>query len=114
MESHAAIAVSDYCMGSPGGPLSSLIYLRGQIDSMAKGTQKEARLRRLKEEILSFVNINPGCTASQIVAWLSIDLKMKNHGLTPRKIGFFIPRYCKELVWKQDSMTGKRIYTNSA
>ena len=101
-------------MGPPGVPLLSLIYLGRQIESMAKGTQKEARLRRLREEILNFVNINPGCTASQIVAWLSIDLKMKNHGLTPRKIGFFIPRYCKELIWKQDSVTGKRVYTSSA
>ena len=100
-------------MGPPGGPLSCLIYLQRLLISMAKGAQKEARLRRLREEILKFVSVNPGCTASQIVAWLSIDLKMKNHGLTPRKVGFFIPRYCKELVWKQDSLTGKRIYTNT-
>ena len=100
-------------MGPPGVPLLSLIYFGQPITSMAKGAQKEARLRRLREEILKFVSVNPGCTASQIVAWLSIDLKMKNHGLTPRKVGFFIPRYCKELVWKQDSLTGKRIYTNT-
>ena len=100
-------------MGPPGYPLSSLIYLQRQLIGMAKGAQKEARLRRLREEILNFVSVNPGCTASQIVAWLSIDLKMKNHGLTPRKVGFFIPRYCKELVWKQDSLTGKRVYTNT-
>ena len=100
-------------MGPPGDPLSCLIYLQRLMISMAKGAQKEARLRRLREEILKFVSVNPGCTASQIVAWLSIDLKMKNHGLTPRKVGFFIPRYCKELVWKQDSLTGKRIYTNT-
>lgn len=99
-------------MGPLGAPISFFIYPRGHIDNMAKGTQKAARLRRLREEILNFVSINPGCTASQIVAWLSIDLRMKNHGLTPRKVGFFIPRYCKELVWKQDSMTGKRVYTN--
>ncbi|MDP6906757.1 MAG: hypothetical protein QF440_05015 [Candidatus Thalassarchaeaceae archaeon] len=80
---------------------------------MAKGPQKEARLRRLREEILNYVATNPGCTASQIVAWLSIDLRMKNHGLTARKIGFFIPRHCKELVWRQDSSTGKRVYSNS-
>ena len=100
-------------MGPPGDPLSCLIYLQRLLISMAKGAQKEARLRRLREEILKFVSVNPGCTASQIVAWLSIDLKMKNHGLTPRKVGFFIPRYCKELVWKQDSLTGKRVYTNT-
>ncbi len=100
-------------MGPPGGPLSFLIYPQRQFNTMAKGAQKEARLRRLREEILNFVSVNPGCTASQIVAWLSIDLKMKNHGLTPRKVGFFIPRYCKELVWKQDSLTGKRVYTNT-
>ena len=114
MESHASIAVSGIVTGPPGVPLLSLIYFLRQIESMAKGTQKEARLRRLRTEILNFVNINPGCTASQIVAWLSIDLKMKNHGLTPRKIGFFIPRYCKELIWKQDSVTGKRVYTSGA
>lgn len=80
---------------------------------MAKGTQKAARLRRLREEILSFVSFNPGCTASQIVAWLSIDRRMKNHGLTPRKVGFFIPRHCQELTWEQDRMTGKRVYALS-
>ena len=78
---------------------------------MAKGAQKEARLRRLREEILNFVSINPGCTASQIVAWLSIDLRMKNHGLTPRKVGFFIPRHLADrLEWWQDHRAGRRVY----
>lgn len=77
---------------------------------MAKGSQKAARTNRLRNEILSYVKTHPGCTASQIVAWLSIDLRMKNHGLTPRKVGFFIPRYVKEVSWEQDRLTGKRVY----
>lgn len=77
---------------------------------MAKGSQKAARTNRLRNEILSYVETHPGCTASQIVAWLSIDLRMKNHGLTPRKVGFFIPRYVKEVSWTQDRQTGKRVY----
>ena len=75
------------------------------------GSQKVARRNRLKSEILHYVSKHPKCTASEIVASLSNDRKMKNHGLTPRKIGFFIPRYCKDINWAQDSTTGKRIYS---
>tara|TARA_B100000459_G_scaffold51229_1_gene27153 strand:+ start:4345 stop:4701 length:357 start_codon:yes stop_codon:yes gene_type:complete len=56
-----------------------------------KGSQKKARFERLKEEILNFVGANPGCSAQSIVANLSHDRAMRNHGLTPRKVGFFIP-----------------------
>ncbi len=77
------------------------------------GSQKEARLNRLKYEIVDYVGGNPNCTASEIVAALSNDRRMKNHGLTPRKVGFFIPRYCKEILWSQDTATGKRVYALS-
>ena len=74
------------------------------------GSQKLARFMRLKNEILAYVRTNPKCTAADIVASLCNDRKMKNHGLTPRKVGFFIPRHCKEILWEQDRMTGKRVY----
>jgi len=39
---------------------------------------------------------------------------MRNHGLTSRKVGFFIPRYLKNIVgFKLDRSTGKRIYSVS-
>lgn len=75
-----------------------------------RGSQKQARRNRLRSEIMVYVSAHPNCTASEIVAALSNDRKLKNHGLTPRKVGFFIPRYCKEILWDQDSSTGKRIY----
>ena len=31
-------------------------------------------------------------------------------GLTARKVGFFIPRYCKDIAYVLDSGTGKRLY----
>ena len=75
------------------------------------GNQKQAREERLKREIRKYIRSNPECTASQIVAHLSIDLRMRNHGLTPRKVGFFIPRYVNDVGWRLDSTTGKRLYT---
>ncbi|HHZ74993.1 MAG TPA: hypothetical protein EYN58_07475 [Candidatus Poseidoniales archaeon] len=77
------------------------------------GSQKQARRNRLKSEIMDYVSSNPNCTASEIVASLANDRRMKNHGLTPRKVGFFIPRYCKEILWNQDTSTGKRVYVLS-
>ena len=75
------------------------------------GTQKKARLQRLKDEVKRFVFANPGCSAQTIVAHLSHDKKLRNHGLTPRKIGFFIPRHLKsQLVWWQDHVAGRRVY----
>jgi len=55
------------------------------------GNQKDARLNRLKFEIIDYVERHPGCTANQIVAGLAIDRGLNNHGLTPRKVGFLIP-----------------------
>jgi len=75
------------------------------------GNQKQARAERLKREIRRYIRSNPECTASQIVAHLSIDLRMRNHGLTPRKVGFFIPRYVNDVDWRLDSSTGKRLYS---
>ncbi len=72
-----------------------------------KGTQKKARLQRLKDEIKRFVFANPGCSAQTIVAHLTHDKKLKNHGLTPRKVGFFIPRHLNsQLVWWHDHVAG--------
>lgn len=79
-----------------------------------KGSQKKARFERLKVEILNFVGANPGCSAQSIVANLSHDRAMRNHGLTPRKVGFFIPRHLSEyLVWWQDHTAGRRVYGES-
>ncbi len=76
-----------------------------------KGTQKKARLQRLKDEIKRFVFANPGCSAQTIVAHLTHDKKLKNHGLTPRKVGFFIPRHLNsQLVWWQDHVAGRQVY----
>ncbi len=77
------------------------------------GKQRAAREERLKREIRRYVSNNPECTASQIVAHLSIDLRMRNHGLTPRKVGFFIPRYVDGVNWRLDSSTGKRLYSTA-
>ncbi|MEJ6563184.1 MAG: hypothetical protein QNL85_05715 [Euryarchaeota archaeon] len=36
---------------------------------------------------------------------------MRNHGLTPRKVGFFIPRHLSDcLEWWQDHTAGRRVY----
>jgi hypothetical protein len=76
-----------------------------------KGSQKRARFERLKIEILRFVGANPGCSAQSIVASLSNDKSMRNHGLTPRKVGFFIPRHLADrLEWWQDHRAGRRVY----
>jgi hypothetical protein len=75
------------------------------------GSQKKARQKRLEGEITRYVANHPGCTASDIVAFLSIELRMKNHGLTPRKVGFFIPRHCESVTWAMDSSSGKRVYS---
>ena len=61
--------------------------------SSAIGSQKQARLERLKREIVAYVAQYPGCSAADIVCHLANNRKMRNHGLTARKIGFFIPRY---------------------
>ena len=57
-----------------------------------KGSQKKARFESLKNEIIKFVSANHGCSAQSIVANLNHEKSMRNHGLTPRKVGFFISR----------------------
>ena len=75
------------------------------------GAQKKARFERLKQEITSFVLANHGCSAQSIVANLSHARAMGNHGLTPRKVGFFISRNLAEkLSWWQDHRAGRRVY----
>ena len=78
---------------------------------LGKGSQKRARFERLKKEVENFVGANPGCSAQSIVANLSHDKSMRNHGLTPRKIGFFISRnLSKTLTWWQDHKAGRMVY----
>ena len=75
------------------------------------GTQKKARLRTLTNEIKRFIFANPGCSAQSIVSYLSNEKKFRNHGLTPRKVGFFIPRHLKtDVRWWQDHTAGRRVY----
>jgi hypothetical protein len=77
----------------------------------SKGKQKQARFERLCFEIRRFVMANPGCSAQAIVASLNHDQKLRNHGLTPRKIGFFITRNLRQsLTWWQDHRAGRRVY----
>ena len=79
---------------------------------VGKGSQKRARFERLKTEVERFVFANPGCSAQSIVANLVHDKSMRNHGLTSRKVGFFIPRYLKNnVMFTLDRSTGKRIYS---
>ena len=86
-----------------------LIHMRG------KGSQKEARLERLKEEIVEYIAVVPDCSAADIVHYLSNERRMRNHGLTTRKVGLFIPRYLSDLVgFKLDNSTGKRLYRLAA
>jgi hypothetical protein len=79
-----------------------------------EGSQKKARLQRLKAEIIAYVADRPGCCAADIVDHLANTRRMRNHGLTARKVGFFIPRHIKEISYKLDPRTGKRIYTLSS
>lgn len=82
------------------------------LNMNGRGSQKAARLERLKMEITEYVSNNPGCSAADIVDHLSNTLRMRNHGLTSRKVGFFIPRYLKNIVmFSLDRSTGKRIYS---
>ena len=84
---------------------------RGQ----GKGSQKRARFERLVSEVRAFVCANPGCSAQAIVANLNHDQKMRNHGLTPRKVGFFITRNLRDsLTWWQDHRAGRRVYGPSS
>ena len=81
------------------------------IDMRGKGSQKQARLERLKEEIIDYVSVFPDCSAADIVHHLSNERRMRNHGLTTRKVGLFIPRHLSEMVgFRLDNVTGKRLY----
>ena len=79
-----------------------------------EGSQKKARLQRLKAEIIAYVADRPGCCAADIVDHLANNRRMRNHGLTARKVGFFIPRHVKEISYKLDPRTGKRVCMLSA
>ncbi|MEK9651223.1 MAG: hypothetical protein VW102_03400, partial [Poseidonia sp.] len=80
-----------------------------------KGSQKKARLERLKNEIVDYVSNTPGASAADIVAFLSNERKMRNHGLTTRKVGLFIPLHLADLIsFRLDASTGKRIYHAAA
>ena len=77
------------------------------IDMRGKGSQKQARLERLKEEIIDYVSVFPDCSAADIVHHLSNERRMRNHGLTTRKVGLFIPRHLSEMVgFRLDNATG--------
>ena len=76
-----------------------------------KNSQKTARLVRLMSEVKRFAFSNTGCSAQLIVAFLSLDKNMRNHGLTPRKIGPFIPRYLRQdVTWWHDHRAGRSVY----
>ena len=80
-----------------------------------RGSHKQARLERLMKEIEEYVASQPSCSAADIVNYLSNERKMRNHGLTTRKVGFFIPRYLADRVsYRLDNTTGKRIYSIAA
>ncbi len=99
-----------------GHPTTSLLRSDDHTTTMqGKGSQKEARLERLKDEILTYVDANPHCTAADIVDHLANVRRMRNHGLTARKVGYFIPRHLKEAIaFTLDATTGKRLYTVAA
>ena len=50
-----------------------------------KGSQKEARLERLKEEIVEYIAIRADCSATDMKYYLSNERRMRNHGLTTRR-----------------------------
>ena len=73
------------------------------------GIQKEARRKRLINEIYSFVSANPGVNSAAIVGYLTAEVKLRNSSLTPRKIGYFIPRHCKKKIRFEKGNVG-RVY----
>ncbi len=74
------------------------------------GKQKEARQNRLISEIYNFVCVNPGVNAAAIVGYLTVEVKMKNSGLTSRKIGYFISHHCKERVSFEEGDLGRTYF----
>ncbi|MBP04210.1 MAG: hypothetical protein CMA72_05435 [Euryarchaeota archaeon] len=101
-------------MGAHGIPTGICYILENNfymVTMKGSGVQKQARLNRLKNEIIEYVSTRPQCSAADIVDYLSNERKMRNHGLTARKVGFFIPRYLSDLVgFTLDNSTGKRLY----
>ena len=74
------------------------------------GIQKEARRKRLIDEIYCFVSANPGVNSAAIVGYLTTEVKLRNHSLSARKIGFFIPRYCKEKIRFEKKNEGRTYF----
>lgn len=74
------------------------------------GIQKEARRNRLINEIYNFVCANPGVGAAAIVGYLTAERRMRNHSLSARKIGFFIPRYCKDRIRFEEQIEGRTYF----
>jgi len=77
-----------------------------------KGKQAQARYNRLVKEIIDYVTNNPRVTSADITGYLCVERKMRNHSLTPRKIGFFISHHCiDDIKWEKDQRSGRRIYS---
>ena len=74
------------------------------------GKQKEARQNRLIKEIYNFVIDNPGVSSAAIVGYLTVEKRMRNHSLSARKIGFFIPRYCKKYIRIEKRSEGRMYF----
>ena len=74
-----------------------------------KSSQKLARQNTLVNAIYKFVNANPGVGSAAISGHLSADRKIRNAGLTSRKIGYFIPRHCKDKIRFEEKNEG-RVY----
>ena len=74
------------------------------------GIQKEARRNRLINEIYNFVSSNPGVSSAAIVGYLTTEKRMRNHSLSSRKIGFFIPRYCKDRIRFEEQNEGRAYF----
>ena len=73
-----------------------------------KGSQKKARLERLKNEIIDYVTQAPGASAADIVAFLSNERKMRNHGLTTRKVGLFILINFDDLLFRKTTWNQRK------
>ncbi|NCG01493.1 MAG: hypothetical protein GWP25_06850 [Euryarchaeota archaeon] len=97
--------------GTPAPDCYTSSNIMNMITMKGNGVQKQARLNRLKNEIIEYVASQTQCSAADIVDHLSNERKMRNHGLTTRKVGFFIPRYLSEMIgFTLDNSTGKRLY----
>jgi len=75
-----------------------------------KSSKKLARHNRLIDEILSYLSISPKSKSVDIVHYLSNERRMKNYGLTPRKIGMFITSYCKENITFEETPEGRTYF----